>query len=167
MSVHIDQYRAVLGAFYPNSSTTRFIFRNRIAGWWDCLRFLSFLILLSGDVHPNPGPKLDTLFRDLNFAHVNLNSITVHPKMTELRLLCQLHQIDILAISETWLSANDKNESILIRNFKPPIRKDRSHRGGGVAIYINEMLMSKIIRRSPRLLSSVKLLANPAKINIC
>ena len=139
MSIPLNQYRAVIGAFYLISFSVRFLFRDKISGWWNGLRFITFIILLCGDVHPNPGPETNTSLCNLNFVHVNLNSITVYPKLDELKLLSQYHKVDILAISESWLSPDISDESIHIPNFNTPIRKDRPYRGGGVAIYVNEM----------------------------
>ncbi len=100
------------------------------------------LIMLSGDIHSNPGPidnidlldstsdssssqyttqQLD-LTHHLSFVHYNVQSL--YPKLDTLR--AELPDFDILAFSETWLSAAHKSDDMLFHNFKTPERKDRS-----------------------------------------
>lgn len=52
-----------------------------------------------------------------------------------------MQQYDILVFTETWLSPQTPDDSILIQNFQKPFRLDRDDRiGGGVAIYIRDNL---------------------------
>ena len=142
--ISVQQYRAAIGAFYLVSSSVRFLFRQCVCGWWSWLRFISFLLLLCGDIHPNPGPNLNKPSHNLNIMHVNLNSLTVEPKLDELSTITLDYNIDILAISESWLTKDDCNDDIQIPNFLNPIRKDRCYsRGGGVCIYVRETLAYK------------------------
>ncbi|MEW8545561.1 MAG: reverse transcriptase family protein [Candidatus Thiodiazotropha sp.] len=114
------------------------------------------LILNCGDVHPNPGPGSDNDLADLSqsssndsfellsnhlsIVHFNVQSLL--PKMDILRGEAEAY--DILVFSETWLKPVINNDSILIENFSPPFRKDRSDRtGGGVAIYVRDTLTCK------------------------
>ena len=108
---------------------------------------ISLLLLISGNVHPNPGPNvsLDTstssscsdipgmsVLRDnLNIVHLNIQSL--YPKRDILEVEMQYY--DIVVLTETWFSPNKKTEDIMIPNFDAPYRKDRNDRpGGGVAI---------------------------------
>ena len=51
---------------------------------------------------------------------------------------------DVITISETWLSADIKNNEISINGYRPPVRKDRSDDpNGGVAIYVKNNLICK------------------------
>ena len=81
---------------------------------------ISMLLLISGDVHPNPGPNvsLDTsassscsdipgmsVLRDhLNIVHLNIQSL--YPKRDILQVEMQYY--DIVVLTETWLSPNKK-----------------------------------------------------------
>ena len=113
-------------------------------------------ILNCGDVHPNPGPGSDNDLADvsqsnsddtlgmlsnhLSIFHLNVQSLL--PKIDLLRGEAEAY--DILVFSETWLKPVIGNDTILIENFLPPFRKDRSDRiGGGVAIYVRETLACK------------------------
>ena len=116
---------------------------------------ISLLLVISGDVHPKPGPNvsLDTsassscsdlpgmsVLRDhLNIVHLNIQSL--YPKRDILEVEMQYY--DIVVLTETWLSPNKKTEDIMIPNFDAPYRKDRNDRpGGGVAIYIKSGISS-------------------------
>ena len=102
-------------------------------------------LLISGDVHPNPGPEsLSTsvsstisycsLLASHNLSIIHLNIQSLLPKISILEV--EMQSYDILIFTETWLSPRISNDVICIPNFNPPYRKDRLGRqGGGVAIY--------------------------------
>ena len=52
---------------------------------------LSMLLLISGSVHPNPGPS------SVNFsiAHLNARSLNVSDKLTEISVLASLYGFDV------------------------------------------------------------------------
>ena len=78
---------------------------------------LHFLLLQSGDIHPNPGPSSvasDT--SDSSFVHYNVHSIV--PKLDILS--SELSEFDILAFSETWLNPTITGEELFFRNLPPP-----------------------------------------------
>ena len=96
-----------------------------------CL-WLFNLLILSGDIHPNPGPDSvnsitdtsysisESLFDDhsnhLSILHVSRQSI--YPK-TDL-IKCEAQSYDILVFSESWLKPKIKDNSITIENFMSP-----------------------------------------------
>ena len=105
--------------------------------------FFEFLLLLSGDVHPNPGP-LDTNLnkmwepfkkRGLHFIHININSLL--PKIEELRSIALKSNVAIIGITESKLDDSVSNSEIDIDNYTL-IRCDRNRHGGGVACYIRD-----------------------------
>ena len=63
------------------------------------------LVLLSGDVEINPGPKR-TPKASLSICHWNLNSISAHnyAKLSLLRAYFAFHKFDIICLSETYLN---------------------------------------------------------------
>ena len=63
---------------------------------------LSLLLLLSGDVSLNPGPNRSC---NMRFATTNLRS--VGQKYAALSDIISSKQIDILAMTDTWLSSCD------------------------------------------------------------
>ena len=124
------------------------------------ITWLGILLLISGDVHPNPGqvstsslssssstsnesfPFLNTLnlSEHLSFVQYNVQSI-IH----KLDILStELSEFDILSFSETWLHSGIQTTDILIPDFKPPERKDRTgDRHGGLMIYVKDSLFYK------------------------
>ena len=126
------------------------------------ITWLGILLLLSGDVHPNPGQistsshsssssssgesfsfsflNTLTLSKHLSFVHYNVQSI-----VNKLDILStELSDFDILAFSETWLHPNIQTTDLLFPDFKPPERKDRTgDRHGGVMIYVKDSLFYK------------------------
>ena len=114
------------------------------------------LILLSGDVHPNPGPDsvsslsdtstsssistLGALSNHMSIMHMNIQSIL--PKLDLIK--CESLAYDVLVFTESWLKPEIKNDDLLIDNFLPPFRVDRCNRpGGGVIIYVRDTLTCK------------------------
>lgn len=95
---------------------------------------LVLLILLSGDVHPNPGPPLND--NSISIVHNNICSLENKLSLVE----AELGSYDIITISETWLHNATPNKNILISGYQPPIRRDREGHGG-VAIYVKEDLI--------------------------
>ena len=117
--------------------------------WFVCL------IMLDGDIHPNPGPESvssdvrnsvssvnseDILNNHLSILHLNVQSLL--PKIDIIRAESELY--DIAVFSETWLKPNTTDADIALLNFLPPFRTDRRDRpGGGVAIYVRDTLLCK------------------------
>lgn len=70
------------------------------------------LLLISGNVHPNPGPIINSLgtpedFKSrtgLGFIHLNVCSLL--PKMDLVRAWAIQTDADVQVISETWLKKN-------------------------------------------------------------
>ena len=50
-------------------------------------------------------------------------------------------------MNETWLGDEDSQESMKVKGYHDPIRKDRNeNRGGGVALYIKYTLAVKEVK---------------------
>jgi len=74
--------------------------------------------------------------------------------------LIQLLELDVLALSETWLGEGDESVNLSINNFIF-LRSDRAsrRRGGGVALYINSTLAySEIDFRIPLANTSINII---------
>ena len=110
--------------------------------------WIVFLIFLSGDVRPNPGPNSEhslnssvsslsthtTVFNSLNLTNnlsiVHYNVQSIFQKLDALH--AELNDSDILCFSETWLNAPIDTEDLLLQSYNRPERKDRAgdtHRG--------------------------------------
>ena len=112
---------------------------------WLC----SLLVMLSGDVEVNPGPKNKD--KDcLSICHWNLNSISAYDysKLFLLNSYNSLHKFDIICLSETYLDSNtplnDDNLKIsgytLVRSDHPSNTKR-----GGVCLYYKNSLPLRVI----------------------
>lgn len=114
------------------------------------VRKLSFLtgilLLLSGDINLNPGPSVSQYTPNLRFACTNICSI--RHKSPIIHDFVDSHNINIIAVTETWLRPDDTPS--LIAEITPPgfcishsPRLDRE--GGGVATFYSSFLNSSVI----------------------
>ena len=110
--------------------------------------WVTFIIYLAGDVHPNPGPvnNLDhsTSSTDIH-SFLNLHHLsTVHYNVQSLKnkigiLYAEFSQFDVISFSETWLNDDCPTNDLLFPSFQYPERKDRTHdRYGGVTVHIKK-----------------------------
>ena len=105
--------------------------------------FFQLLLLLSGDISPNPGPQnpqVDKMWEPfkksgLHFVHINVNSLL--PKIDEVRSIAQKTNAALIGITESKLDDSVPNSEINLSNYIL-IRNDRNRKGGGVACYIRE-----------------------------
>ena len=98
------------------------------------------LVILSGDIQLNPGPTpIRTTSNKISIVHINANRLK--NKLSQIELKSK--DIDIITISETWLSSDVFDNKIRLQGFHKPIRKDRDGEGGGVAIYVKNNLILK------------------------
>ena len=89
---------------------------------------LALLLILSGDIHPNPGPVTN----NYSFCHINARSLTAPNRLTEIEdFISNIHDFDIVGISETHLNSSINDSLVYIPNYKI-LCKDRNRRGGGV-----------------------------------
>ncbi|KAK9751451.1 hypothetical protein QE152_g5041 [Popillia japonica] len=78
----------------------------------------------------------------LNVAHINVRSLV--PKFHDVVDCVLSKEIDILALSESWLTANINSNNLLINDFIL-FRRDRLGRGGGVCLYVRSGLRPKLL----------------------
>ena len=69
--------------------------------------FISILLLISGSVHPNPGPSTVTQ-RDITLCHISCQSLG--NKIYQIAV--ELGKFDIVSISETWLDQKIDNSEM-------------------------------------------------------
>ena len=111
-------------------------------------------ILLSGDIHENPGADCVSSLADehsdtsscstesldhlLSTMHLNMQSIVLKLDLIQTESLAY----DIMIYSESWLKLAVSSDSLMIANFHKPIcyyRKDKP--GGGVIIYVRDSFL--------------------------
>ena len=85
--------------------------------WW-----LSILLIISGNVHTNPGPGSSP--RDgglLKFMHWNVNSLSAHDfiRIPLIQSLNSLNDYDIIAITETALNIDTSDDRLALNGFLP------------------------------------------------
>lgn len=103
---------------------------------WQCFPFHSVSHLTSSldssssNTSTIPIQHLSTHLKVLSF-----NARSILPSSDQLRSLFSLEHFDVVAVCETWLSANILDSEICIDGYL--IRKDRNWHGGGVILYIN------------------------------
>lgn len=108
------------------------------------------LLLLSGNVQPNPGPELHCVqtpaeFKSifgLKFIHLNVPSLL--PKMDMVRIWGNSTNADMVIISETWLTKSITDIDINIPGYNV-YRSDRPKKGGGIAIYVKTRFHASVV----------------------
>ena len=115
---------------------------------WLC----SCLIILSGDVEVNPGPK-NSVSECLSICHWNLNSILAHDysKLFLLKAYISVHKFDIICLSETYLDSTVPLDDVnLVISGYNLIRSDHpsNTKRGGVCLYYKNYLPLRVLNIS-------------------
>ena len=86
----------------------------------DPLKCLMIILLLSGDIHEDPVPILDTVVKQLSVCHINAQNIYMCNKLDLIAV--ELSEFDIITESATWLDHTIKNSELLLPSYQTPIR---------------------------------------------
>lgn len=125
--------------------------------------FIILMLLLSGNVHLNPGPGVslhndvpvsnssdanmltfDSFCNRKSFGLMHLNIRSLLPKMDEVRAYMHTSNPHVFVISESWLKRTVDNSAVSVPGYNI-FRQDRSTKGGGVAIYCKDSLQCSVI----------------------
>ena len=129
-------------------------------------------IILSGDVHPHPGPNLNQKQNSrpgqdtkgnyystasesvvgqhanscIKIAHLNIRSLKSREHFLLLQHSIEEHDFEIFTISETWLDSTVDNQVMQIPGFTF-FRQDRGEHksGGGLAVYIRDTFKATLL----------------------
>ena len=104
---------------------------------------LSVLLILSGDIHTNPGPPMNNS-NHLSLSHSNVRSLKSVGEMDHINIdLC--NKFDIITISETWLKSTNDSNKFRLDGYHLPIRKDRQDNSGygGILAWIKNCIHFK------------------------
>ena len=168
MGVSLETYRARIGLFHPSASSSSefkpnvFISKSSacalqftvkdIMALCYMLTLVNTLLVICGDIELNPGPgdiPNSDHTRYFSFCHANMRSIKRCPEKLD-HIKAELSgTYDVITISETWLSPEDKldqhgNPMYALDGYHPPVRRDRIGRqGGGVLAWVSENLTFK------------------------
>ena len=139
---------ALNSLFRSKFGTIKYLFLVYIQSYAVCIAFnllysqwvMTRLILLSGDVEPNPGP--DTL----KFCCWNLNSIAAHDflRVSLIEAYNSIYNYDLIGIAETHLNDTIDQERLFLRGYQfikcnHPLNTKR----GGVGLYVKDSLPKK------------------------
>ena len=87
------------------------------------------------DIHSNPGPDSDGI-HSLDIVHLNARSIR-----NKLELLPNLvESFQIACFTKTHLDADVSSFSLILEGFDEPLRMDRTRNGGGILVYLSNLL---------------------------
>ena len=119
-------------------------------------------IILSGDVHPLPGPEMtrdnarkSTKLSEKNFksgvaiAHLNIRSLRSRENFYFVSDAIAANSFDIFTISETWLDSSTSDADIQVPGYAL-YRQDRGMQkaGGGFCIYIKDCYKASMVALS-------------------
>lgn len=91
------------------------------------------------------GIQISNYNKKLSVAHLNVRSLV--PKYNLIKSLILDNNIDIFAMTETWLTLNIPNSFVNIPGYSL-VRRDRDGRGGGVAAYIRSSIRFQLLKSS-------------------
>ena len=96
------------------------------------------LLLLCGDVHPNPGPCIND-----SVCHLNARSIAAPHRLDDMEnVFVGCHGFDIITASETHLDSTVTEAQVELSGYDF-FRLDRTRFGGGVGIYCRTGMAAK------------------------
>ena len=98
------------------------------------------IILLSGDVHTNPGPYSETGYHDIRLCLTNIRGL--RSNFSHLNTTLK-DNYDIICINETFLDPSCPNSKLSVPGFQEIIRNDRQGFGGGVGVYVRNCIACK------------------------
>ncbi|KAI8129514.1 hypothetical protein CVS40_1278 [Lucilia cuprina] len=85
---------------------------------------------------------------NLNIAHFNAQSLspaTTSAKLEEIKSIVRDSYLDVIGVCETWFKSHVMDTAVNIDGYKI-YRNDRVYRrGGGVCLYVSDMLESRIV----------------------
>ena len=120
---------------------------------WSLLKYVwhdSWIIILSGDIETNPGPKHSFSSQRLKDCHWNLNSLSLHTykKVSLLSAFISVHKLYIICLWKIYLNSENSSDD---DNLEIPgydiIRKDHpsNTKRGRVCVYYKNTLPFKLI----------------------
>ena len=118
----------VLAATFPTISHRTFdkSGKSMLCRRYSTRKYLFILFLLiSNDIQLNPGPLNSSTLKSCS-----LNARSIVNKRTELQAMVATKELDIIAITETWLNPEIMDQEILSSDYNI-YRRDRLGKGGG------------------------------------
>ena len=91
---------------------------------------------------------MDRTRKSLNVCQVNARSLCAPSRLLDLEIFSANHAVDVLCITETWLTNSKSSQSISLPGFQLPFQKDHNiivSPGDGVATYVRTDIAARII----------------------
>ena len=108
---------------------------------WFRLLTISFLLSLSMDVHPNPGPTRQHT-NNASLCNLNIRSVNVEDRMTLIRTELG-GTYDIITATETYLKPKHQSSNYKINGYSGPFRLDRQpQRSGGIMAWTKTSMIT-------------------------
>ena len=83
------------------------------------------------------------MVKGLRICYLNVRSLV--NKIDEMQVFCETHQKHVLSLNETWPYSSISNSEIQLPGYSL-VRRDKTHRNGGVLIYVSSNLNYKVIQ---------------------
>ena len=125
----------VLAATFPRISHRKFVKygKSMLRHRYSTRKYLFILFLLiSNDIQLNPGPLNSSTLKSCS-----LNARRIVNKRTELQAMVATKELDIIAITETWLNPEIMDQEILSSDYNI-YRRDRLGKVGGVLLALRD-----------------------------
>ena len=150
MAIDISTYRYRIGVFNGKMCLTvhvsiSLLSRGNILSVLviSGLSLCSLLLILAGDIHPNPGPDTGKQGCNLNICHANVRSLSSSKLLDIQTWLAE--EFDIITLSETYIKPDANLADYEIQNYVL-FNKSRTDRiGGGVALYLKNTLVGNLL----------------------
>ena len=123
-------------SFFLTPSRSHFI--------WPKNTLLSLLLLLCGDIEPNPGPTSSSF----NICTLNILSLTNVTHSTALSSIAETHHVDLFALTETWITPSTTSAELFdsiptgfsLLSFPRPVSSYTKNKiiGGGTAFLVRD-----------------------------
>ncbi|MCP3900406.1 MAG: RNA-directed DNA polymerase [Desulfobacteraceae bacterium] len=101
------------------------------------ITIITRILLLCSGIHPNPGPESKDVYTDLSLCHVNIRSLKSRDRFGFVYKMLHIKKelttkIDIITVSETWLSNQDNSALYTLKGYQKPFRRDREAINGPI-----------------------------------
>ena len=150
MPVSLITWRLLVGRFNGSKHFYYKHFRSHISHGYNCPSIIVFMILLllSGDIHPNPGPKRNNDYY-FSVCSWNIGSISAHnfSKLSLLSSYNSIYKYDFISLSETFFDSSILHDDPrLCLDGYNLVRADHPNnvKRGGVCVYIKNSLATRI-----------------------
>ena len=92
-----------------------------------------------GEEPENVGENVGVPEFKKGISFIGINARSLLPKMSEVRRVLERSSASIMAVSETWLDENIRDDEVDVQGYSI-IRRDRDRHGGGTLLYVKDSI---------------------------